>query len=61
MTPKQAQKLMVKIDEGTAARNPNDGLLRIANGSNTTSEPCLQSASLNMNTKNQVCILYMKM
>ncbi len=61
LTPKQAQKLMTKVDEGTAARNPNDGLLRITNGSNTVSESCLQGVNLNMNTRNQVCIVYMKM
>jgi hypothetical protein len=59
LTPKQAQKLMSKIDGGTLATAVDQGLLRVMNGSNTNS--CILNGVLNLDESNGVCVIYMRL
>jgi prepilin-type N-terminal cleavage/methylation domain-containing protein len=60
LTPKQAQKLMSKIDEGQAASDATQGQLRAAAGEGA-SEACMTGGNLNLDVKNPTCIVYMKL
>ena len=61
LTPKQVQKLMSKIDEGQAASDSTQGLLRAKEGQGVTAGQCTNGSNLNLEVKNPACIVYMKL
>lgn len=61
LTPKQVQKLMSKIDEGVAASDSTQGLLRAKEGRGVPSGQCVNGTNLNLEIKNPSCIVYMKL
>ena len=61
LTPKQVQKLMSKIDEGQAASDSTQGLLRPKEGQGVTAGQCMNGSNLNLEVKNPTCIIYMKL
>lgn len=61
LTPKQVQKLMSKIDEGVAASDSTQGLLRAKEGQGITAGQCANGSNLNLEMKRPTCIVYMKL
>lgn len=61
LTPKQVQKLMSKIDEGLAASDSTQGMLRAKEGQGIASGQCVSGSNLNLEIKNSTCIVYMKL
>jgi prepilin-type N-terminal cleavage/methylation domain-containing protein len=57
LTPKQAQLLMSKGDEGDNASNPSKGHIRAIDGKNTQSQ-CLIDNKLNLQNNAPVCVVY---
>lgn len=62
LTPKQAQRLMSKIDEGKAANDATQGQIRVLEGQNVNAGNCIASTGiLNLNVKEAVCIVYLQL
>ncbi|MDP4725481.1 MAG: prepilin-type N-terminal cleavage/methylation domain-containing protein [Alphaproteobacteria bacterium] len=61
LTPKQVQKLMSKIDEGQAASDSSQGLLRAKEGQGLSAGQCVNGSNLNLEIKNSTCVVYMKL
>jgi hypothetical protein len=61
LTPKQAQRIMTKIDGNTAGNFASKGNLRVMDGDNTSGESCVNGDVINLSNNNANCIIYMKM
>jgi prepilin-type N-terminal cleavage/methylation domain-containing protein len=61
LTPKQAQKLMSKIDEGQASSDATQGFLRAKEGQGIGAGSCVNGGNLNLEVKDPTCVVYMKL
>jgi prepilin-type N-terminal cleavage/methylation domain-containing protein len=57
LTPKQAQALKNKIDQGNNATNPNQGQLIVKDASGSVGR-CVNGDHLNLETKTAECVVY---
>lgn len=58
LTPKQAQKMMMKIDGPGVGDNPNNGVVRIKNAGNN--ESCITNNTLNISNNQKSCLIFIK-
>lgn len=61
LTPKQAQKLMARIDGQAAGDTPSAGTLRVMNGSNAGANACVIDGHLNLSMTQPTCIVFMQL
>ena len=57
LTPKQAQALKNKIDQGNNATNPNQGQLMVRDAAGAVGR-CVNGDHLNLETKTPECVVY---
>lgn len=60
LTPKQAQALKNKIDQGNSATNPSEGQLVVKDAKNAVGR-CISNSHLNLATTTPDCVVYYKL
>ncbi|MDP3371512.1 MAG: prepilin-type N-terminal cleavage/methylation domain-containing protein [Candidatus Paracaedibacteraceae bacterium] len=62
LSPKQAQRLMSKVDEGQSANDASKGQIRVTEGQGIASGQCVSTiGALNLDVKAPTCIVYMQL
>lgn len=59
LTPKQAQMIKSRADDGLYATNPTLGSIRVTEGAGISKGQCVRNNFLNLDTKAPVCIILM--